>query len=95
MTDLTPRTDAPGDVYQLIGDKRFTGGSMSIRSSYTLMRDLGASARAMLVQAAADTWGADPAELTTEPGRLLHPAGDRREGYGAFGGRGDGRCSSG
>lgn len=71
----------PGDVYKTIDGARFTGGSLSIRSSYTLMRTLGASARAMLVLAAAEEWNVDPGELTTEPGAVVHTASGRRTGY--------------
>jgi len=70
----------PGDVYKTIDGARFTGGSLSIRSSYTLMRTLGASARAMLVLAAAEEWNVDPGELTTEPGAVVHTASGRRTG---------------
>ncbi|WP_412505721.1 molybdopterin cofactor-binding domain-containing protein [Roseovarius sp. SYSU LYC5161] len=74
----------PGDAYKTINGARFTGGSLSIRSSYTLMRTLGASARAMLVQAAADQWGVDAGAVTTEPGRILHAASGRSAGYGGL-----------
>ncbi len=43
----------PGPDYLLTGGGRFTGGSMSVRMSYDAMRKLGASARHMLIQAAA------------------------------------------
>ena len=44
----------PGPDYLLTGGGRFTGGSMSVRMSYETMRKLGASARQMLLQAAAN-----------------------------------------
>ncbi|WP_306151286.1 molybdopterin cofactor-binding domain-containing protein [Roseovarius sp. MMSF_3281] len=74
----------PGDAYKTIDGARFTGGSLSIRSSYTLMRTLGASARTMLVQAAADAWGVEAGEVTTEPGTILHEASGRQAGFGDF-----------
>ena len=58
-----------------------TGGSGSIRSSYTQYRELGARARAMLVSAAAARWQVDGATLRTESGRVLHADG-RSAGYG-------------
>ncbi len=58
-----------------------TGGSNSIKNSFTQYRELGARARAMLLQAAAARWGVDVAALRTEPGAVLGPGG-RRAGYG-------------
>jgi isoquinoline 1-oxidoreductase beta subunit len=71
-----------GADYQIMGGARFTGGSASIRSSYALMRTLGASARAMLITAAAGKLGVPEADLTTEPGAVVHAATGRRLAYG-------------
>ena len=57
-----------------------TGGSTSVRTSYDILRKAGASARAMLVGAAAQTWGADPAACRTENGVVTHAT--HRMGYG-------------
>lgn len=57
-----------------------TGGSQSVRSGWQQMRQAGATARAMLVAAAARKWGVEPAALRTEKGYVIH--GDRRLGYG-------------
>lgn len=72
----------PGPDYLLTGGGRFTGGSMSVRMSYDVMRRLGASARQMLLQAAATRLGVPVAELTTEPGRVMHAASGRTIAYG-------------
>ncbi len=72
----------PGPDYGLIGGMRFTGGSMSVRMSYETMRKLGASARAMLLQAAAARLTVPVATLTTEPGRVVHAASGRTLTYG-------------
>ncbi|WP_105384970.1 xanthine dehydrogenase family protein molybdopterin-binding subunit [Neorhizobium alkalisoli] len=72
----------PGPDYLLTGGARFTGGSMSVRMSYDTMRKLGASARQMLLQAAATRLGVPVAELTTEPGRAVHAASGRTVPYG-------------
>lgn len=72
----------PGADYGLIGGFRFTGGSFSVRSSYDLMRKLGASARAMLLQAAAQRLSVPVLKLTTEPGKVLHTASGRSLAYG-------------
>ncbi|MFD2441221.1 molybdopterin cofactor-binding domain-containing protein [Paracoccus kondratievae] len=72
----------PGPDYLLIGGARFTGGSMSVRMSYDAMRKLGASARMMLMQAAATQLDVPVAELSTEPGRVLHAKSGRSIPYG-------------
>ena len=62
-----------------------TGGSTSIRSFYTALRQVGASGRAMLVQAAAQQWNVDPATLRTENGQVIDAAhGGRTLSYGAL-----------
>jgi len=51
-----------------------TGGSTSVRAFWMPMRKAGASARAVLVQAAAKTWKVDPAACRTEHGQVIHEA---------------------
>ncbi|MGZ5270203.1 MAG: molybdopterin cofactor-binding domain-containing protein [Ramlibacter sp.] len=58
-----------------------TGGSNSIHNSFMQYRELGARTRAMLVAAAAGQWKVDPAQLRTERGVVIGPAG-QRAGYG-------------
>ncbi|WP_426392379.1 molybdopterin cofactor-binding domain-containing protein [Variovorax sp. R-27] len=58
-----------------------TGGSHSIKNSFTQYRELGARARAMLLSAAAARWKADVATLRTQAGMVLGPGG-RKLGYG-------------
>ena len=60
-----------------------TGGSTAIKHSFTQYRELGARARAMLVQAAAARWGVDAASLRAQNGAVLGAAGQRL-GYGAL-----------
>jgi len=48
-----------------------TGGSTSVWSAFEQFRKAGAAARAMLVAAAAQRWGVDPATLRTESGAVL------------------------
>ena len=73
-------------VEQAIGDARYgdqnTDGSHSIRSFYDTMRQAGATARLMLVQAAAQQWGVAPADCATELHTVVHSASGRRLGYG-------------
>jgi isoquinoline 1-oxidoreductase beta subunit len=55
---------------------QFAGGSTSTPTSYTAMRRVGATARAMLIQAAAETWGVPPSECLAEAGVVRHvPSG--------------------
>jgi len=58
-----------------------TGGSNSIKHSFTQYRELGARARAMLLSAAATRWKVDPASLRTQAGTVLGPGG-LKLGYG-------------
>ncbi|QLL10712.1 xanthine dehydrogenase family protein molybdopterin-binding subunit [Pseudomonas chlororaphis] len=78
----------PGEAYVVMENgMRITGGSMSVRMSYPTMRRLGALARTMLLQAGAEQLGVPVAELSTEPGRVLHAASGRSLGYGELAGR--------
>ncbi|MFZ6687552.1 molybdopterin cofactor-binding domain-containing protein [Undibacterium sp. SXout11W] len=58
-----------------------TGGSSSIKNSFTQYRELGARARAMLISAAAARWNVDVAQLRTANGEVIAPDG-RKLGYG-------------
>ena len=62
--------------------RQSTGGSSAVRSSMEAMRTIGASARAMLVQAAAEEWGVDVGALTTENSQVRHAASGRSASYG-------------
>jgi len=66
------------DVY----GQQNTFGSRSIRSMWDILRQTGATARAMLLAAAAQTWGVDAQELDTENGTVVHRPSDRRLTYG-------------
>jgi isoquinoline 1-oxidoreductase beta subunit len=74
----------PGPEYKIMFDNtmRFTGGSLSVRSSYMTMRKAGATARAMLIQAAAEQWGVKPGDCKTEPGTVVHAATGNKLSYG-------------
>jgi isoquinoline 1-oxidoreductase beta subunit len=73
-------------IEQAIGDKRYgdqnTDGSHSIRSFYDTMRIAGATARLMLIQAAAQQWGVPASECETELHVVVHRATKRSAGYG-------------
>jgi len=73
----------PGEAFVVMENgMRVTGGSMSVRMSYPVMRRLGALARAMLLQAGAEKLGVTVGELTTEPGKVVHAASGRSLAYG-------------
>src|ERR671923_1559991 len=61
-----------------------TGGSSAIANSYEQMRKAGATARAMLVDAAAQTWNVPASEITVERGVLRHARTRRQGGFGQF-----------
>ena len=75
-------------IEQAIGDKRYgdqnTDGSHSIRSFYDAMREAGASARFMLIRAAASEWGVPAEECETDLHVVVHRSTKRRMGYGAL-----------
>lgn len=52
-----------------------TGGSSSLKDLWLPMREAGASARAMLLAAAAAQWGVKPEECTVRAGVVGHPSG--------------------
>jgi isoquinoline 1-oxidoreductase beta subunit len=61
-----------------------TGNSNSIRAWWMSLRKAGASARAMLVQAAAQQWQVEPASCTTANGEVIHRESGRKLSYGAL-----------
>jgi isoquinoline 1-oxidoreductase subunit beta len=62
-----------------------TGGSMSIRSSWDPLRKAGASARDMLLSAAAETWNVPKTECTTTGTNMVeHKKSSRKLSYGAL-----------
>jgi isoquinoline 1-oxidoreductase subunit beta len=67
----------------LIG-AQITGASTSVRGAYVPLRRAGATARVMLVSAAAQRWNVDPSGCRAENGAVVHAATGRRLGYGAL-----------
>jgi isoquinoline 1-oxidoreductase beta subunit len=59
-----------------------TGGSLSVRSSQDYLRTAGATARAMLIEAAAAQWQVPPAECTAANGIITHAPTHRTVSYG-------------
>ena len=73
-------------IEQAIGDRRYgdqnTDGSHSIRSFYDAMRIAGATARFMLIHAAAKQWGVPATECETDLHVVIHRSTGRKAGYG-------------
>ncbi len=76
------------DVYVAQGDydpvnftRQVAGGSQSIRHGWEPLRQTGATARQMLINAAAARWEVDPSTCTTNQGIITNANGDKL-GYG-------------
>jgi isoquinoline 1-oxidoreductase beta subunit len=65
-------------------DIQGTGGSTAIANSYEQLRLAGATARAMLVAAAAQKWQVHAAEITIDKGVLRHSGSGKEGSFGAF-----------
>ncbi|MCC8396669.1 xanthine dehydrogenase family protein molybdopterin-binding subunit [Paraburkholderia sp. MMS20-SJTR3] len=61
---------------------QLTGGSTSIRFAWEPMRRAGATARVMLINAAAQQWQVDPASCRAQAGQVTHAASNRSASYG-------------
>ncbi len=59
-----------------------TGGSTSVKEAYDPLRKAAATAREMLVTAAALEWNVPPAECSTENGQVRHVPSGKSKGYG-------------
>jgi isoquinoline 1-oxidoreductase beta subunit len=61
---------------------QLTGGSTSIRYAWEPMRKAGATARMLLIGAAAQQWQVDAASCHAKSGQVIHAASNRSIGYG-------------
>ncbi len=66
----------------LWGPAQGTGGSTAIANSYEQLRKAGATARAMLVAAAADEWKVPADSITVSKGVVAHKATNRKASFG-------------
>ena len=77
---------APADAGRynnlLWGPAQGTGGSTAIANAYEQMRQAGAAARAMLVQAAAQGWQVNAGEISVRGGMIRHDASGRQASFG-------------
>ncbi|HUN88854.1 MAG TPA: xanthine dehydrogenase family protein molybdopterin-binding subunit [Terriglobales bacterium] len=73
-------------IEQAVGDPKYgdqdTDGSHSVRSLFDQMRVTGATARSMLITAAAKEWNVPASECSTEPSLVVHKASGRKLTYG-------------
>src|SRR6478735_8735674 len=61
-----------------------TGNSNAIRGAWQPLRKAGATARTMLIAAAAKQWNVDPDSCRAQDGEVHHQASGRSLGYGAL-----------
>ncbi|HET9803874.1 MAG TPA: molybdopterin cofactor-binding domain-containing protein, partial [Candidatus Acidoferrum sp.] len=75
-------------IVQATGDEKYgdqdTDGSHSVRGSFDAMREAGATARLMLVRAAAKQWGVPESECSTGLHEVLHKKSGKKLAYGAL-----------
>ena len=72
-----------GDLNPAYGSQG-AGGSTSTPTNYNDFHRLGATARTILVQAAAQTWGVPATECRAAHGAVVHTPSGRKLGYGAL-----------
>ena len=63
-------------------DRQLTGGSGAIPHSWKRLRTAGATAKYMLIQAAANQWNVNATECTAKNGMVLHPLTGKKLSYG-------------
>src|SRR5437870_11963039 len=82
---------APSDAARygnrLLGGAQVTGGSTAMADSWNQMRRAGATARAMLVEAAAREWSVPASEITVDRGVVSHAPSGRRATFGELAGK--------
>jgi isoquinoline 1-oxidoreductase subunit beta len=75
-------------VVQATGDEKFgdqdTDGSHSVVSFFVPLREAGATARLMLVRAAAQQWNVPVSECSTQLHTVVHKKSGKKLGYGAL-----------
>lgn len=59
------------------GPYQGTGGSSAIKNSFDQLREAGAAARAMLVQAASNAWNVPVSEINVSAGLISHSSGQK------------------
>lgn len=62
--------------------RQFIGGSQAIRMGWNVLRNAGATARQLLVNAAAQSWKVNATEITTKEGMIYHQGSGKKTHYG-------------
>ncbi|MBF12115.1 MAG: isoquinoline 1-oxidoreductase [Flavobacteriaceae bacterium] len=62
--------------------RQIAGGSQSIRQGWESLRIAGATAKTMLIKAAAETWGVPTNEIKSIEGQIIHDKSGKKLGYG-------------
>lgn len=75
-----------GDLDRDTFGSQTTGGSASIRTQYDRLRLAGATAKTMLIMAAAQTWNVPVAECHAELSQVIHTSSRRSLSYGELAG---------
>jgi isoquinoline 1-oxidoreductase beta subunit len=86
LDQVTPEFAPPNDKLYAnpLLHLQATGGSTSIRADWQSLRKAAAIARAVLVQAAAQQWGVEPATCTVASGTVTHTPSGRTANYGSL-----------
>ncbi|MEC3947425.1 xanthine dehydrogenase family protein molybdopterin-binding subunit [Sphingobium sp. HWE2-09] len=79
---VTVRLSGASSAFAAKNKRQRSANSDAVTGYYDVLRQVGASARAMLVAAAAARWSVDPGTITTQDGRLTHAASGRTMVYG-------------
>ncbi len=82
--DWTKVAVKQADTSARFGNLGITGGSQSTRTTTQAYRKVGAQARELLLQAAADTWGVPKSECHAEQSVVHHKGSNKSLGYGAL-----------
>jgi isoquinoline 1-oxidoreductase subunit beta len=81
---------APADAKRynnlFMGEAQLTGGSTALANSYDQLRKAGATARAMLIAAAAERWRVPASEITVSKGVVEHRKSKKRATFGELAG---------
>ncbi len=84
--ELEVDLDQVNIVFGIGNEKKYgsqiTGGSSTVRSAYKHLLRMGASAREMLIQAAAKKWNVDSATCYAEKGNVIHKPSNKKFHYG-------------
>ncbi|MFM0670482.1 xanthine dehydrogenase family protein molybdopterin-binding subunit [Paraburkholderia sediminicola] len=81
---ITPENPFYGDYIHPLWKVFSTGGSTSVSLEYDRLRRAGATARAMLIAAAAKQWNVAPSACSTENGFVIDKASGKRANYGSL-----------